>query len=157
MLKSVWRRGAGAYSVGTPGRKGMGRNQWAMGRVNAFLRILSGSAPSDKDYKQDNDLLPKSHPKHSEQKMSKYLFADEDKKEIVGIAMVPDMQIPRKDKDGNIYFVDYDQVFQLNPSTDTVRPFGARLEETYNVPLLARTSLVVDVVASNGKIFAIST
>ena len=105
MLKAVWRRGSGAYSVGTPGRKGMGRNQWAMGRVNAFLRILSGSAPSDKDYKQDNDLLPKSHPKHSEQKMSKYLFADEDKKEIVGIAMVPDMQIPRKDKDGNIYFV----------------------------------------------------
>jgi hypothetical protein len=33
------------------------------------------------------------------------LFADEDKKEIVAIAMVPDMEIPRKDKDGNIYFV----------------------------------------------------
>ena len=72
MLKAVWRRGAGAYSVGTPGRKGMTRSQWAMGRVNAFLRILSGSAPSDKDYTQDNDLLPKSHPKHSEEKMSSY-------------------------------------------------------------------------------------
>ena len=70
MLKAVWRRGSGAYSVGTPGRKGMTRSQWAMGRVNAFLKILSGSAPSDKDYKQDNDLLPKDHPKHSEQKMS---------------------------------------------------------------------------------------
>ena len=66
MLKAVWRRGAGAYSVGTPGRRGMTRSQWAMGRVNAFLRILGGSAPSDKDYTQDNDLLPKSHPKHSE-------------------------------------------------------------------------------------------
>jgi hypothetical protein len=72
MLKAVWRRGAGAYSVGTPGRKGMTRSQWAMGRVNAFLRILGGSAPSDKDYTQDNDLLPKSHPKHSEEKMSSY-------------------------------------------------------------------------------------
>jgi hypothetical protein len=41
-----------------------------MGRVNAFLRILGGSAPSDKDYTQDNDLLPKSHPKHSEEKMA---------------------------------------------------------------------------------------
>jgi hypothetical protein len=68
MLKAVWRRGAGAYSVGTPGRRGMTRAQWAMGRVNAFLKILSGSAPSDKDYTQDNDLLPKSHPKYSEQK-----------------------------------------------------------------------------------------
>ena len=36
---------------------------------------------------------------------SKMMFADEDKKEIVAIAMVPDMQIPRKDKDGNLYFV----------------------------------------------------
>jgi hypothetical protein len=70
MLKAVWRRGAGAYSVGTPGRRGMTRAQWAMGRVNAFLRILGGSAPSDKDYTQDNDLLPKSHPKHSEEKMA---------------------------------------------------------------------------------------
>ena len=68
MLKAVWRRGAGAYSVGTPGRKGMTRPQWSMGRVNAFLKILGGSAPSDKDYTQDNDLLPKSHPRHSEGK-----------------------------------------------------------------------------------------
>lgn len=36
---------------------------------------------------------------------AKMLFADDDKKEIVAIAMVPDMQIPRKDKEGNIYFV----------------------------------------------------
>jgi hypothetical protein len=34
-----------------------------------------------------------------------YMFADEDKREIVAIAMVPDMEIPRKDQDGNIYFV----------------------------------------------------
>ena len=105
MLKAVWRRGAGAYSVGTPGRKGMTRSQWAMGRVNAFLRILSGSAPSDKDYKQDNDLLPKGHPKHSEVKLSNYMFADESKKELVGPVAIPEMEIPRKDDDGNIYFV----------------------------------------------------
>jgi len=37
--------------------------------------------------------------------LHKMLFADEDKKEIVAIAMVPDMEIPRKDKNGNIYFV----------------------------------------------------
>jgi hypothetical protein len=100
MLKAVWRRGAGAYSVGTPGRRGMSRPQWAMGRVNAFLKILSGSSPSDKDYKQDNDLLPKGHPKHSEEKMAsfKMMFADEDKQIVVGPAMIPDIEIFRKDK-----------------------------------------------------------
>jgi|688.fasta_scaffold105848_2 hypothetical protein len=108
MLKAVWRRGAGAYSVGTPGRKGMGRNQWAMGRVNAFLKILSGSAPSDKDYTQDNDLLPKSHPKHSEA-MSKLAFAvEKDQQILVGPAMVPDMEILRRDEEtGETYYVKF--------------------------------------------------
>jgi hypothetical protein len=108
MLKAVWRRGAGAYSVGTPGRKGMGRNQWAMGRVNAFLKILSGSAPSDKDYTQDNDLLPKSHPRHSEA-MSKLAFAvEKDKQVLVGPAMVPDIEIYRKDDENpEGYFVKF--------------------------------------------------
>ena len=108
MLKAVWRRGAGAYSVGTPGRKGMGRNQWAMGRVNAFLKILSGSAPSDKDYTQDNDLLPKSHPRHSEA-MSKLAFAlEKDQQILVGPAMVPDMEILRKDEEsGEVYYVKF--------------------------------------------------
>lgn len=66
MLKAVWRRGAGAYSVGTPGRRSMTRPQWSMGRVNAFLNILAGNKSGyDKDYTQDNDLLPASHPKSS--------------------------------------------------------------------------------------------
>jgi hypothetical protein len=58
-LKAVYRRGAGAFSVSH--RPGMNRNQWSMGRVNAFLRLLSsGSAKSS--YTTDNDLLPKGHP-----------------------------------------------------------------------------------------------
>jgi hypothetical protein len=66
MLKAVWRRGSGAYSVGTPGKRGMQRSQWAMARVNAFLNILAGNRSGyDKDYNQDNDLLPAGHPKSS--------------------------------------------------------------------------------------------
>ena len=66
MLKAVWRRGSGAYSVGTPGKRGMARPQWAMARVNAFLNILAGNQSGyDKDYNQDNDLLPAGHPKAS--------------------------------------------------------------------------------------------
>lgn len=36
---------------------------------------------------------------------TKLMFADEDKMELVGPVAIPDMEIPRKDKEGNIYFV----------------------------------------------------
>ena len=59
VLKSVYRRGAGAFSVSH--RPGMNRNQWAMGRVNAYLKLLmTGSAKAS--YTTDNDLLPEGHP-----------------------------------------------------------------------------------------------
>lgn len=61
MLKAVYRRGAGAYSVSH--RPGMTRNQWAMGRVNAFLRLLKSGKPARAAYTTDNDLLPASHPR----------------------------------------------------------------------------------------------
>lgn len=60
-LKAVYRRGAGAYSVSH--RPGMTRNQWAMGRVNAFLKLVKSGKPNNPAYKSDNDLLPKSHRK----------------------------------------------------------------------------------------------
>jgi hypothetical protein len=72
-LKAVYRRGAGAFSVSH--RPGMTRNQWAMGRVNAFLRLLmSGSANAS--YTTDNDLLPKGHPWKKRGIGSKSLFID---------------------------------------------------------------------------------
>ena len=61
MLKAVYRRGAGAFSVSH--RPGMTRNQWAMGRVNAFLRLLKSGKPARAAYTTDNDLLPASHPR----------------------------------------------------------------------------------------------
>ena len=63
MLKAVYRRGAGAYS--TSHRPGKTRDQWAMARVNAFLKLLSSGKPSNSAYKSDNDLLPAGHPKSS--------------------------------------------------------------------------------------------
>lgn len=67
-LKAVYRRGAGAYSVSH--RPGMTRNQWAMGRVNAFLRLLKSGKPKNSAYKADNDLLPAAHPKSSKKNSS---------------------------------------------------------------------------------------
>lgn len=60
-LKAVYRRGAGAYS--SSHRPGKTRDQWAMARVNAYLKLLKSGRPSNPNYKQDNDLLPKAHPK----------------------------------------------------------------------------------------------
>jgi Pyruvate/2-oxoacid:ferredoxin oxidoreductase delta subunit len=68
MLKAVYRRGAGAYS--TSHRPGKTRSQWAMARVNAFLRLLLSGKPSKASYTQDNDLLPAGHPRSSKKKAS---------------------------------------------------------------------------------------
>jgi hypothetical protein len=62
-VKSVYRRGAGAFS--TSHRPGIGRAQWAMARVNAFLFLCRTGAPANSNYITDNDLLKPSHPKYS--------------------------------------------------------------------------------------------
>lgn len=68
MLKAVYRRGAGAYS--SSHRPGKTRDQWAMARVNAFLRLLKSGRPANPNYKQDNDLLPAKHPRSSKRDAS---------------------------------------------------------------------------------------
>ncbi len=62
-LRSVWRRGAGAFS--TSHRPGMTRAQWAMARVNAFLYLSANGRPENENYVTDNDLLHPDHPKYS--------------------------------------------------------------------------------------------
>lgn len=64
MLKAVYRRGAGAFS--SSHRPDQNRNSWAMARVNAFLKLVKSGNPNNSKYVQDNDLLPKMHPRHSE-------------------------------------------------------------------------------------------
>ena len=63
MLRTVFRRGAGAYS--TSHRPGVTRDQWSYARVNAFLYLLRNGRPENAKYIGDNDLLPKGHPKSS--------------------------------------------------------------------------------------------
>jgi uncharacterized protein YjbJ (UPF0337 family) len=61
-LKSVWRRGAGAYS--TSHRPGISRAAWAMARVNAFLYLARNGRPENPNYVSDNDLLHPDHPRY---------------------------------------------------------------------------------------------
>lgn len=73
-LRSVWRRGAGAFS--TSHRPNIGRQQWAMARVNAFLYLCSAGKPKNPKYITDNDLLHKDHPKYSDSKRATRAVVD---------------------------------------------------------------------------------
>jgi phage I-like protein len=64
MLKAVYRRGAGAFSV-SHRPSVTSRDQWALARVNAFLKLV-GTGERKKAYNTDLDLLPSGHPQKSE-------------------------------------------------------------------------------------------
>ena len=57
-LKKVYRRGAGAFS--SSHRPGKTRGQWAMARVNMFLRMMSGGKVKDAYRKADQDVAKSS-------------------------------------------------------------------------------------------------
>ena len=75
MLKAVFRRGAGAFSVSH--RPGMNRTQWALARVRTFLKLVA-TGQRKKAYTGDLDLLPKGHPQHVEKRSepAKYSHID---------------------------------------------------------------------------------
>lgn len=75
MLKAVFRRGAGAFSVSH--RPGMNRTQWALARVRTFLKLVA-TGQRKKAYTGDLDLLPKDHPQHVEKRSepAKYSHID---------------------------------------------------------------------------------
>ena len=90
-LKAVYRRGAGAFS--TSHAPNMSRDGWGMARVRAFLYLLRNGRPSNPNYKQDNDLLPKGHPRSSKASMT------EKQKEALD-----------RDKDGKITKKDFEML-----------------------------------------------
>lgn len=76
MLEQVYDRGVGAYRTNPASVRPTVKSpeQWAMARVNSFLRIVSGS----KSANHDKDLLPSSHPSKSKaKKMLKAQYAND--------------------------------------------------------------------------------
>ena len=73
MLEAVYDRGVGAYRTNPASVRPNVKSpeQWAMARVNSFLRIVSGSKAAN----HDKDLLPSSHPSSSKGKKKKMLKA----------------------------------------------------------------------------------
>ena len=75
-IVKVYNRGLGAYKTNPPKDRPnvTGGNQWAMGRVNSFLRALrSGRFKSGK---HDTDLLPSGHPAKGEKKENEEVTKD---------------------------------------------------------------------------------
>lgn len=74
MLEAVYDRGVGAYRTNPASVRPNVKSpeQWAMARVNSFLRIVSGSKAAN----HDKDLLPSSHPSKSKTKKREYLNED---------------------------------------------------------------------------------
>lgn len=92
-LRSVYRRGAGAFSVSH--RPGMTRGQWAMGRVNAFLYLSENGKPENTKYVTDNDLLNSSHPKYSKVNKAKPMKTEDGVQYPAdAFAYVPDPEMP---------------------------------------------------------------
>jgi len=58
-LKKVYRRGAGAFS--SSHRPGKSRDQWAMARVNMFLKMMRGGKVKDAYKKADQDIAKSSY------------------------------------------------------------------------------------------------
>lgn len=75
MLEAVYRRGVGAYKTnpGSVRPSVKSPEQWAMARVNSFLRIVSGS----KSANHDKDLLPASHASSSKKGINKGQLAND--------------------------------------------------------------------------------
>jgi len=71
MLSAVFRRGVGAYRTSPGSVRGnvTSADQWAMARVNGFLRALRTGKFRRKPY--DQDLLPSSHPLSSKKSGNK--------------------------------------------------------------------------------------
>jgi starvation-inducible DNA-binding protein len=61
ILKAVYRRGARSYSNAQ--RFSQTRGEWAMTRVDAYVRLLKAGEPANPSYTEDNDLLPPIHPR----------------------------------------------------------------------------------------------
>ena len=95
MLQAVYRRGIGAYKTnpGSVRPNVSSPEQWAMARVNSFLRIVSGS----KSPKHDKDLLPASHASSSKKSDEEVTKAEYQGEQVT-------LNKPRRVKGGNKKF-----------------------------------------------------
>lgn len=105
MLQAVYDRGVGAYRTNPSSVRPNVKSpeQWAMARVNSFLKIVTGAKKAN----HDKDLLPASHPSST-----KKSYEDVDKAEYQGEKVT--LNKPRRIKGGKkkfeVFVMDGDKV-----------------------------------------------
>ena len=107
-LQSVYRRGIGAYRTNPSSVRGSvsSAEQWAMGRVNAFMAGLRGRFPR-KPF--DLDLFPKGHPRSTKKSLFEDFAKNVDKPERV-VKLFPESNPINKKEEGW-----GGSIFDLNP------------------------------------------
>ncbi len=107
-LQSVYRRGIGAYRTNPSSVRGSvsSAEQWAMGRVNAFMAGLRGRFPR-KPF--DLDLFPKGHPRSTKKSLFENFAKNIDKPKRV-VNLFPESNSINKQSEGW-----GGSIFDLNP------------------------------------------
>ena len=168
-LKSVYRRGAGAYS--SSHRPGIGRAQWAMARVNAFLFLARTGSPQNAAYIGDNDLLHPDHPKFSEQakrSTNDRIQVKEHGMSEVGTPTVETRQWVqefelRQMPNGKTHFTGYAAVFNSDseplPFTERITPgaFNKTLRSRNNVKMYLNHDSTLVLASTRAKTLKLST
>jgi len=125
-LKTVFRRGAGAFS--SSHAPGMDRTRWGLSRIKAFLYLLRNGRPSNPNYKQDNDLLPESHPRSSKKAKSGYLYELVDFSEVLQ-SVKESLSMSNQDKEIN-----------NNKTNEDIKTYFSKSAESYDAPQAARNN-----------------
>ena len=125
-LKAVFRRGAGAFS--SSHAPGMDRTRWGLNRIKAFLYLLRNGRPSNPNYKQDNDLLPDSHPRSSKKTKSGYLYELVDFSEVLQ-AVKESLDMSEKKEKINI-----------SKAKSDIENYFSQSAESYDAPQAARNN-----------------
>ena len=143
MLKSVYRRGSGAYSTSHAPK--MSRHGWAIARVNAFLTLLRTGKPSNSGYTQDNDLLPKGHPRSAKASAKKagpmedYIFVSKDEAMKMAEKLGMDGVHTSTTKDGTTLYIpgktdqEFFNWYRKNDGTDASAEFKYKDPKTGEV------------------------
>jgi len=107
-LRQVYNRGIGAYRTNPSSVRGSvsSAEQWAMGRVNAFMAGLRGKFPR-KPF--DLDLFPKGHPRSTKKSLFEDFAKNVDKPERV-VNLLPESNLINKQVEGW-----GGSIFDLNP------------------------------------------
>lgn len=140
MLQAVYDRGVGAYRTNPSSVRPNVKSpeQWAMARVNSFLKIVTGAKKAN----HDKDLLPASHPSSTKKSVAKARYANDIfTTEMEAVARSRDMGL-----EGKIHVHDYDGQAVYMPAESHeayLAYYGSKKEEDPSVDRIEALRAIV--------------